>query len=101
MGNIRVHTKIWRQLGACNTFTEWELQYPSHHSITKVEFIWQIKTRKFASGENQENAPYVGLMLLEILILVMLLPPIWVTMQNRTNVVGMVWTAWGHWVTIA
>ena len=33
------------------------------------------------AGENLENAPYVGLMLLVILILAMLPPPIWVTMH--------------------
>ena len=72
----------------------------------KVEFIWLIKTRKFVSGVifflreikvqqnetdhilqfagvNLGSAPSVGAMQLAILILAMLLPPIWVTMQNR------------------
>ena len=69
----------------------------------KAEFIWLIKTRKFVSGViflceikvqqidhilqfagvNLGSAPSVGAMQLAILILAMLLPPIWVTMQNR------------------
>ena len=51
-------------------------------------FLREIKVQQIDhilqfAGVNLGSAPSVGAMQLAILILAMLLPPIWVTMQNR------------------